>query len=331
MCKALDQIPAIEKDVVLAPYTSFHIGGKARHFFIARSKEEAIKAVKLARKHKVKYFILSGGSNVLISDKGFNGLVVKMENREWKVKKRNLKKRRWNITNKRVWAESGVVLSYLVSQTVNEGLQGLEWAMGIPGRIGGNIYENVNAFRYSIGDIVHRVKIFDGQEERWVSQKECQFGYKQSIFKNHPKWLILGAELNLSIAKKKKLKELMIKYIEKRADHIPKGKSAGSVFTNVETGGLPILEKGKEIGIEVPEPYLEWKRIPAGWLLEQFGFKGKKYREAYVSEKHANFIINKENAKARDVQNLINLMKKKVKKELGIELKEEIELVGFEK
>ena len=113
MCKALEQIPGFQTDVPLAPYTSFHIGGKARHFFIARSKEEAIKAIKLARKHKVKYFILAGGSNVLVSDKGFNGLVVKMENHAWKVKKRNLVKRRLNITRKVVYAESGVVFSYL--------------------------------------------------------------------------------------------------------------------------------------------------------------------------------------------------------------------------
>ena len=168
------------ENVSLARFTSFNIGGRARYFFEGSAKEEIIKAVLLAQRLGLPFFILGGGSNVLVSDEGFKGLVIKTQNSKLKTQNHNLKL-------KTIYAESGARISDLVKLSLNKSLTGLEWAVGIPGTVGGAIWGNSGAFEKSMKDIVKKVEVFDAKDLRLkiYDLRDCKFGYRDSIFKKN--------------------------------------------------------------------------------------------------------------------------------------------------
>ena len=147
------KLPNLQKNVLLANYTTFNIGGPARYFLVAKNEEEIKKAVKAAKELNLKYFILGGGSNILISDKGFDGLVIKLQVTNYKLQ------------GKTIYAEAGVNLGKLVRFSIENNLSGLEWAAGIPGTLGGAIRGNAGAFNYSISDFVKTVEVLNIQEK----------------------------------------------------------------------------------------------------------------------------------------------------------------------
>jgi UDP-N-acetylmuramate dehydrogenase len=304
----------IKEGVPLKGYTTFKIGGSARYFLVAKNKEDLKNAILWAKKKKLPFFILGGGSNVLFSDKGFNGLVIKMQNTQY------------GIRNTNVIAGAGVPLQKLVLEAVKKGLSGLENLAGIPGTLGGAIWGNAGAFEREIGDLVEEVKVLDvggsKLEVKKLKKEDCKFGYRNSIFKRRKNWIILEATLKLEKGNKKeieeKIKEILKLRKEKQPLELP---SAGSVFKNVPIKKVPkkIQEKFNE---KIKNGFL-----PAGVLIEAAGLKGFQIGGAKISEKHANFIVNTGEAKARDVLKLIELIKKRVKKKFKIELKEEIVLV----
>ena len=261
-------LPGIKTNIPLKNYTTFKIGGKAKYFFEAKTKKDLIKAITSAKKLKLPFFILGGGSNLLVSDKGFNGLVIKF----------------------------GQPLALYVSK-------GLEWAAGIPGTIQGAVYGNAGAFGKSMKDVVERVEVFDVDTEKIkiFKNKDCQFGYRDSIFKKKKNLVILSVKIKSGKSNLKKIKE----YLNYRKEHHPQLPSAGSVFKNVG-------------------------ETPAAILIHQAGLTGKKIGDAQISEKHSNFIVNLGKAKAKDVLKLIKLVKKKVKERFKINLEEEIQYLGFE-
>jgi len=299
----------MQENISLAKHTSFRIGGPAKYFFIAKSKEDLVKAIKKAKNQGLPFFILGGGSNVLISDEGFEGLVIKVQNSKFKIQ------------NSSIWAEAGVKLSDLLKLSAENNLTGLEWVVGIPGTIGGAICGNAGMPGKSISDIVENVEVLDADtlkihpvksSEAGISpkaklfhgvktftNKDCKFGYRDSIFKHNKNLIILSAYIQLKKGESKKSKKVVQEILKKRAEKIPKGYSAGCIFKNP-------------------------KNISAGELIEKCGFKGFAIGGAQVSFQHANFIINTGKAKAEDVFNLINLIKSVVKDKTGIELEEEI-------
>ena len=284
-----------KKDISLAPYTTFKIGGKVKYFYIAKTTDELKEAVKLAKKEDLPFFILGNGSNVLISDSGFTGLVIKIENCKLKIE------------NCIIYADAGINLGNLVEESVNAGLSGLEWAIGIPGTIGGAIRGNAGALGSSMADLIKTVEVFDitNLKIQTFKNKDCKFGYRDSIFKHNKNLIIFSAELELKKGDRKKSEKLIKEYLKQRKEKQPlEYPSAGSIFKN---------PNGRA----------------AGYLIEQCGLKDKKIGKAMISEKHANFIVNTGNAKAKDVKKLIDLCKEKVKEKFGIELEEEIELIGF--
>jgi UDP-N-acetylmuramate dehydrogenase len=306
----------IRENVLLRDYTTFKIGGPARYFFVAENKEDLKNAILWAKKKKLPFFILGGGSNVLFSDKGFNGLVIKMQNTQYKIR------------NTKIVAEAGVPLQKLVLETAKKGLSGLENLAGIPGTLGGGIWGNAGAFGREIGDLVEEVKILqiaNGKLQIVNFKKEdCKFGYRESIFKRKENWIILEAILRLKKGKKKEIEEKIKEILRLRKEKQPlEFPSAGSVFKNVPIEKVPkeIREKFKE---KIKDGFL-----PAGVLIEAVGLKGFQIGGAKISEKHANFIVNVGNAKASDVKELIEKIKKEVKKKFKIQLEEEIKLVGF--
>jgi UDP-N-acetylmuramate dehydrogenase len=306
----------IKKNVSLKNYSTFKIGGKAKYFLIAKNEKEILKGICWARKKKIPFFILGGGSNVLFSDKGFNGLLIKLQNTQYEIR------------NTKIIAEAGVPLQKLVLESAKKGLSGLENLAGIPGTLGGAIWGNAGAFGKEIGDLVEEVKTLQIANCKLkiekLKKKDCKFGYRDSIFKRKKNWIILEAILKLKKGKKKeiekKIKEILKLRKEKQPLRFP---SAGSVFKNLPMKKVPkkVREKFKE---KIKNGFL-----PAAVLIEAAGLKGYQIGGAKISEKHANFIVNIKSAKASDVKELIEKIKKEVKKKFKIKLEEEIELVGF--
>ena len=295
------ELPGIKENVSLADYTIFKIGGETKYFYPAKNKEEFLKAVLLAKKLNIPFFILGGGSNLLVADSGFSGLVIKcqMSKLEFQTEAKT--------RNSKIYVESGTPLSLLVFETAKRELSGLEWGAGIPGTVGGAIKGNSGAFGDAIGNVTSKVEVFNSEKEKTetYSQKECQFAYRESVFKKRPKLIILSAELELKNRDKKQIKQTMEEYLDYRRKTQPlELPSAGSVFKNP------------------PD-------VSAGQLIDHCGLKGKKINHAQISEKHANFIINLGKAKAADVIQLIELAKKEVKAKFNIQLEEEIQYLGF--
>lgn len=288
---------AVKTNESLSIHTTFKIGGPADLFYEATTEGQLIEAVKLALELKIPFFILGAGSNVLISDEGFKGLVIKVKNEDIKIVPDN--------SDYKITAGAGVSLSELRRKTAALGIAGLEFSVGIPGTVGGAVRGNAGAWQQSIGDRVSRVKVLTPVGKViWFEAKDCQFAYRQSLFKKS-KNIILAVELVLKAGEKKEIKKTIEANWEKRLCQ-PTEPSAGCVFIN-------------------PKPQ------SAGELIDQCGLKGKTIGGAQISSKHANFIVNLGKAKAKDVKSLIKIVKEKVKKKFGISLEEEICLVGFDR
>ncbi|MCX6760047.1 MAG: UDP-N-acetylmuramate dehydrogenase [Candidatus Nealsonbacteria bacterium] len=310
------ELPGIKKDVPLKGYSTYKIGGKARYFFEAKNKEDLIMAIKAARKFKLPYFILAGGSNILFSDSGYKGLVIKIKFQNVKVK------------DSEIYVEAGVSLNDLVSISTSHNLTGFEWAAGIPGAtLGGSIFGNAQAFGDRISDSVKSAEVLDigTLKIRKFTNKQCGFKSKTSVFKSKGNLIITSAVLKLKKGKLSEIKETVKEHLEYRKKMHPlKYPSAGSVFVNPE-----IKIKDKKILKKFPD-LVEFNKkgfIHSGYLIDMCGLKGKKCGRAQISEQHANFIINLGGAKAKDVICLINLAKKSVFRKFKIKLGEEIRIV----
>jgi UDP-N-acetylmuramate dehydrogenase len=279
----------------LAKHTTFGIGGPADLFYEAKTTKEVVGAVNLVQEVGIDWLILGAGSNLLVSDDGVRGLVIKVGLKKYKVHKESGS---FNIV-----AGAGMSLPDLVSLTQKLGLAGLEFLVGIPGTIGGAIWGNAGAWQNEISDLVESVRVVSQEGKAfWLPKNECRFAYRNSRFKR-TKEAILEVKLKLKKGDRKKIARRIKTFQEKRSQQ-PQGLSAGCVFVN-------------------PKPQ------PAGALIDQCGLKGKTIGKAQISPQHANFIINLGGAKAKDVMSLIQLAKKEVKRKFNLELKEEIQLVGF--
>ncbi len=321
----------IQKDVPLSRYTTFRIGGPAKYFCVVRGIDEIKEALEFARKENLKIFVLGGGSNLLVSDRGFDGMVIRIQNSGFKIQ------------NSNAVCGGGLPLAKLISKSVKLGLAGLEWAAGIPGTVGGAICNNAGANGGSMSDIVEEVEAvqmdFTGATRLWnrclLTNKQCQFSYRDSLFRRKKNFIILNAVLRLKKGDKEKSRRMIAEYLISRKEKQPlEYPSAGSVFRN------PSVSKEQLKGIIKEYPDLSEKcltfvkgpkqlTVPAGCFIEALGLGGKKVGGAMISEKHCNFIVNTGDAKAEDVIILISLIKQKVRDNFGIQLIEEIEYVGF--
>ena len=309
----------LKTNVALGPYTTFRIGGPADFFYEPKNTDDLCASLVYARDNKIPFFILGDGSNVLIVDQGFRGLVVKFEGNSILYENGILK------------FDASVNLSFLVDFAFKNSLSGLGWATGIPGTIGGAIHGNAGAFGKTIEGNSPRVKVFDVENNKifFLNANECEFSYRHSLFKTNKNYIILGGEMILAKQNQKIIAEEMNKNLTLRKNN-PLEPSAGCVFRNAK-----LINLGPDIiaflEIEYHDDFSRFSKIgaiPAGWLIERVGLKGQGINGAKVSEKHANFIINANHATANDVYKLIGLIKQKVKEKFGIELKEEIEYVG---
>ncbi len=325
----------IQKNIFLSKYTTFKIGGPAKFFCVVENIDEIKEALEFAEKNKLKIFVLGGGSNLLISDKGFDGLVIRIMNQELGIK------------NNKIFVGSGLSLAKLVGESVKNNLTGLEWVAGIPGTVGGAIANNAGANGKCMEDILDEVEVITIHFAKMVEgilgtgitnyelritklgNKQCKFSYRNSIFKEEKKYIILSVVLKLEKGSEKESRKIITEILKSKKEKQPlKYPNAGSIFKNPEVDDKhleDLIEKYPELA-NIAKNNI----IPTGWLIEQIeGLKGKKIGGAMISEKHCNFIVNTGNAKAEDVVILISLIKQKVRDKFGVQLKEEIEYVGF--
>jgi len=278
----------IKENELLKNHSTFRIGGPAKYFVAVKSKEEILEAIKFAEEKKLPYFVFGNGSNILFRDEGYNGVAIKIRSTKSEIR------------NNVVIADAGVLLSEIIMKTVEAGLTGLEWGIGIPGTVGGCVAGNCGAFGKSISESVKKIKTLDKE----YSKEECGFCYRDSKFKNYPptggnKEIILEIELELKKSDKEKIREEIKNNLMQRKNRIPSYPSIGCIFKN-------------------PKP------LSAGKLIKECELKGIKIGDAQISETHTNFIVNLGNATAQDVLKLVKLCKQKVKEKFDVDLKEEI-------
>lgn len=315
--------PDIKEDIELSRFSTFKIGGRAKYFIEVKNKEKLIEVIKIARRLKIPFFVLGGGSNVLISDKKFNGLVIRIfGGKEIEIKKFK------NFAILNIFA--GIPLSYLVNYTINNNLKGLEWAMGIPGTIAGAVNGNAGAFGNEIKDVILEVLVLmPNNKLEYFSKKDCNFGYRESIFKNKKSLIIINVKIKLEIVKNKQRFLKIVKNNLKYRNQYSKFPSAGSIFKNITNRRdiLKILKVKPEILKNVKN---KWKgKIPAGFLIEESGLKKKRIGGAMISSEHGNCFINFSGAKAKDVIKLIEFAKRKVFEKFGVRLEEEIVKLNY--
>ena len=283
----------IKKNEPLKNHTSFKIGGPAEEFAEAKSTEDVISLIEYAKEKGIPYMIMGNGSNLLVSDKGVKGLVIKISKGFDKVE----------IVGEKVIAEAGILLSKLSNIVADKELSGMEEVSGIPGTLGGGIYMNAGAYGGELKDVVERVTYFSNGEIKVAEKGELDFGYRHSRFTGTDD-IILSAELSLKKGDIGEIREKMADFKERRCSKQPLSMpSAGSTFKR-------------------PEGYF------AGKLIEDAELKGFSIGGAQVSEKHSGFVVNTGDAKAKDVLNLIKHIQDTVYAKFGVKLETEVKLVG---
>lgn len=307
----------VQKNVALANKTTFRIGGEAKFFVAVKNEEELKEALEYAKNNNLAFFILGGGSNVLFSDQGFNGLVVKVQFSNFQM-----------LDEITLEAGAGVPLAKVIRWAIDQELTGLEWAAGIPGTVGGAVRGNAGAFGESFAESVQNIRVLDVDKniiQNYLPQ-DCQFDYRSSIFKKNKKLIILSVKIKLEKGIKEEILEKSNENIQKRITKHPVGfPSAGSYFMNPIVENNELREKfEKSRGVVA-----RGDKIPAGWLIDQAGLKGKKIGGAMVSESHADFLVNAGGATAEDVIMLESLVKQQVRDQFGVELYSEVDHAGF--
>ncbi len=290
----------IEKGVLLAPFTTFHIGGPADYFVKVQTIDELVEAVMWAKKQQRDFFLLGSGANILIGDKGYRGLVIKNESSQSLVE------------GSQLIAESGAVVADLIHQTEALGLSGIEHFAGIPSTVGGALWQNLHFLSPDrsktvyIADVLVKAEILSEEGDRKeVGVEYFKFGYDYSTLHERGD-IVLSATFALSQKTPEEVESVAKNNIAWRAEKHPEGavwKSAGSIFKKIESHG-------------------------AGRLIQEVGLKGYQIGGAKISEKHANFILNEGGATAKDVRDLIELVERQVRDQLGLIMQPEISFVG---
>lgn len=313
MKKIHNYLDNIKEKENLARHTTFRVGGDAEFFHEVSSSLDLLRAIRTVSYLGMPYEILAGGSNVLVSDDGFSGLIVKIRGGKF------------NIDGGVVEVDAGAPLVNLMTKTASEGLSGLEWAAGIPGTVGGAVFGNAGSFGLSISNVIDSVDVYNPKKDEvmTLSNKDCNFDYRDSIFKKE-NLVILKCRLNLLKDDPIRIaKTINSNLRHKRENHLSGYLSAGCVFKNIDKKSI------KSTDDKFLREMARLEKIPVGFLIQEAGFKGHQIGDAMVSDRHANFIVNKGGACAEQIAYLINMIKNKVENQFGVVLEEEIRYIGF--
>ncbi|OHB20336.1 MAG: UDP-N-acetylenolpyruvoylglucosamine reductase [Parcubacteria group bacterium RIFCSPHIGHO2_01_FULL_56_18] len=299
----------IQQNKPLSDLTTFEIGGPAKYYVEVKNEEEIRNALGWAREHGENIFVMGGGSNLLVPDEGFDGLVIHIVSNQF------------NFSGDILEADAGCNLLHLIRAASEQGLGGWEKLGGIPGTIGGAVRGNAGAFRPEIKDFLVYTHAINTKTEdtHEFANAECEFAYRQSYFKRQPEWIITKVHIKLGKvepSESKKLIEATIREREKR--HIQNVRAAGSYFMNPVAPVHVVSMFEQEKGVES-----RGGRVPAGWLIEKAGLKGARLGGAQSSEQHPNYLVNMGNAKASEVRELADRIKRTVKEKFDVQLEEE--------
>lgn len=316
--------PEVKEGEPLAKHTTFKIGGAAEYFFEAKSAEDAVKGIRSAGELGIPLLVLGGGSNMLVSDEGVKGLVIKMANRGF------------SIDGTTITAEAGAPTGLVSMRAAEAGLTGFEWAVGVPGTIGGAVRGNAGAYGGDMNACVTSVVAYKDGQVVEMSHDECGFSYRDSAFKRTPGCFVLAATIALKPAPdaeagKAKLKQILLDRKEKQPVEFP---TAGCMFTNWKPQNqeqLADMRKWFDLDKEEKIPMTAEGTVPAGWIIDRAQLKGTKVGHVQVSDKHGNFFVSDGKAKADDVVALTAVLKTRVRNmsEGNVTLHEEVEYVGF--
>ena len=298
MINALKKYAEVEEHVTLRNLNTYRIGGTAKLLVTPNSISDLTNVIKILKDNNEKYFVLGNGSNIILNDREYDGAVIKLS---------KLNGIEVHPELNMAYVEAGVMLPLLVNECVKRSLTGLEFAAGIPGTVGGSIYGNAGAYNACILDYVKSVTVLDENlEVQTIEHENINYAYRTSMFKENKKYIILAAKFFLKEGDKKGSLEIIEDRRRRRVESQPlEYPSAGSVFRNPE-GDF------------------------AGRLIESCNLKGYKIGGAEVSEKHANFIINKGNATSKDIYQLINYVHKEVLEKTNVDLIIEQEFIDWE-
>ena len=291
-----NKLGTYKENVSLKTLTTYKTGGNARLLVFPNSTESLIEILSFIKENNIKYKVFGNGSNILASSKEYNGVIIKL------TELKSLKQDGENIE-----VEAGYNFALLANSVSREGYSGLEFACGIPATVGGAVYMNAGAYLSDVSNVLKKVDILDENlEVKTLKNEDLDFSYRHSIFMEK-KWIILKAYFKLKKGNKEEIINLIEDRKRRRLESQPlEYPSAGSVFRNPE-GNY------------------------AGKLIEDSNLKGYIHGGGQISDKHANFIINKDNATAEDIKYLMDKAKEEVKKNYGVELKIEQELFNWEK
>lgn len=292
-----DDICKIYENVSISKYTTYRVGGICRVMAYPADVSELIKLLKLLKSRNIKYKILGNGSNLLFSDKEYDGFLIKLNSFDTLT----------FLGNNKVKVGAGYSLIKLSLMAAKKGLTGLEFASGIPGTVGGAVFMNAGAYKSDMGYVVETVKVLTPNLEIInLENKEMNFHYRSSFLQTHRDYVCLEVILKLNVGKREAIEDVIRERRERRVASQPlEYPSAGSVFRNPE-GGF------------------------AGQLIEESGLKGMTKGGAMISDKHANFVINYKDATSSDIKYLIDLAHDTVLEKYNVDMKIEQEFVNWE-
>ncbi|MDZ7638794.1 MAG: UDP-N-acetylmuramate dehydrogenase [Bryobacterales bacterium] len=297
----------------LSEYTRFGIGGPAD--LLIESSDEAAFTTALAwlRGQNAPYVVIGAGTNLVVADEGFRGIVLRYTAAAM---------RRDGLF---VDCDAGAELMELVRFTIGEDLEGIQTLMGIPGSVGAAIYGNAGAYGHSISEVTRELRFFDGSVVRTLRGEECEFRYRESVFKREKSWILLRARMEFRKGDGATLRKTATEILAVRNEKFPPAmKCAGSIFNNLHSADLP-----GDVLAKVPETVIREGKIPAAWFLEQVGAKDSWEGRIHIAPYHANLIYNAGGATAVDLRRMIARLKQAVRERFGIVLEEEVQYVGF--
>ncbi len=298
----------------LAAYTRFEIGGPAALLCDTSHADAFVEALRELESLAIRRIVIGGGTNLVVSDTGFDGVVLRYTGTSITQDGAVLR------------VESGAALQEAVDYSIAHGLKGLETLTGIPGYLGGAIYGNAGAYGHSIQELVTEVGITNGETVSTVCKEQCKFGYRDSIFKDCKGWMILSADLQFAEGDQEALSKIAsdIRTI-RDAKYPPAMRCAGSIFKNLFFASLPA-----HVQEEIPPKVVREGKVPSAWFLEQTGVKGMRRGDIQVATYHANLVYNDGAGTAADLVVVIEELKQRVCDRFGFDLEEEVQYVGFE-
>jgi len=313
--RSLAPIPnlTVSRDVPLSRLTRLGIGGPASVLVETGSGESLASAIRIVRESDVPWVVMGGGTNLVVSDDGFRGVVLRYTAGGLEA------------NGNAVSAGSGAELQALVDFAVSNGLGGIETLTGIPGSVGAAVYGNAGAYGHSLSEFVSRVRFCDGGNVREFNNADCEFRYRESVFKRNKEWIILGVTLELMPAPAEDLRRAAAEIREIRDSKYPATmRCAGSIFKNLLLAELP-----ERAAAGTPSSVVREGKVPSAYFLEQVGAKDMRRGGMRVAGYHANLIYNEGGGTAADLRSLIDELKERVRARFGLELEEEVQYVGF--